>query len=70
MSIRIKYNSFYTLAYNSADSWNPPTRVSDWLIFCCGNLMLYQKRNENDKNTNFVMKNKTKQNKKKCQKGT
>ena len=33
--------------------------VSDWLIFCCGNSILHQKkRNENDKNSNFLMKNK------------
>ena len=35
-----------------------PVHVSDWLIFCCGNLILHQKRNENDENTNFMMKNK------------
>ena len=25
-------------------------RVSDWLIFCCENMILHQKRNKNDKN--------------------
>ena len=42
--------------YNSTDSAGPPIHTSDWLIFCCGNLILHQKRNENDKNTNFAMK--------------
>ena len=28
----------------------------DWLIFCCGIFILHQKRNENDKNTHFMMK--------------
>ena len=26
--------------------WKPPIQVSDWLICCCGNLMLYQKKKE------------------------
>ena len=33
--------------------------------FCCGNLILHQKRNENDKNTNFLIKNNKKYQKKK-----
>ena len=35
---------------------------SDWLILCCGNLILNQKndKNENDKNTNFTIKTKLK----------
>ena len=31
-------------AYSSTDSWKPPIHISDWLIFCCGNLRLYQKK--------------------------
>ena len=33
-----------SFAYSSADSWKPRIHVSDWLILCCGNLMLYQKK--------------------------
>ena len=33
-----------TITYSSADSWKPPIYVSDLLIFCCGNLRLYQKK--------------------------
>ena len=32
--------------------------VFDWLIFCCRNLILYQKRNENYKSNFFVAKQK------------
>ena len=38
--------------------------VSNWLIFYCGDLIFYPKRNENDKITVFNKKNKKKQ----CQK--
>ena len=46
------------LPYSSTDSWKPPIHVSDWLVFCCGNKYFIKKkeRNENDKNTNFMMK--------------
>ena len=27
--------------YSSTDNWKPPIHVSDWLIFCCGNLILH-----------------------------
>ena len=30
-------------SYSYTDSWKPPIHVSDWLIFCCGNLILHQK---------------------------
>ena len=30
-----------------------PISVSDWLIFCCGNWILPQKRNENDERNKF-----------------
>ena len=51
-------------SYSYTDSWKPPIHVSDWLIFCCGNLILHQKRNENNKNTNFTRKSKKKNAKK------
>ena len=48
-------------AYNSTDSWKLSILISDWLKFCCENLILYQKkRNENNKNKTFIMKNKNK----------
>ena len=49
-------------SYTSAPLGNflSPISVSDWLIFCCENSMLYQKRNENDTNTNILMKKKKK----------
>ena len=38
-----------------------PIPVSVWLIFCCGDCGdLIKKRNEHDKNTNFLMKNNNK----------
>ena len=38
-------------SYIFADSYRPPIYASDWLIFCCGNLILHKKKiNENDKN--------------------
>ena len=48
-------------AYNSTDSWKLSIFISDWLKFCCENLILHQKkRNENNKNKIFIMKNKKK----------
>ena len=35
-------------SYSSTDNFVSPILVSDWLIFCCENLILHQKRNEND----------------------
>ena len=46
-----------TVAQSSTDIWTPPIHVSDWLICCCENLIIYQERNENDKKTNFMTKN-------------
>ena len=46
-------SSYQTIPYSSADSWKPPIHISDWLILCFWNLETYQKRNKNDKNTNF-----------------
>ena len=46
------------VAYGSTDNFLLPIPVSDWLILCCGNLILHQKnKNKNDKNTIFLMKN-------------
>ena len=53
-SIKTKLlNIMILLAYNFLS----PVLVSDWLIFCCGNLILNQKRNEIII-CNFLMKNK------------
>ena len=46
------------LTYSFTDNFLSSIAVFDWLIFCCGNLILHQKRNENDKITNFLIKNK------------
>ena len=56
------------MPYGSTDNLGPPIPVSDWLIFCRGNFIFHQKGNENDKNTNFMMKknNKKKSHKKHC----
>ena len=35
--------------------FGPQIPISDWLIFCCKNLM-HPERNESDKNANFIMK--------------
>ena len=45
------------------DTFLSPVLVSDWLILCCWNLIRTQ-RNENDKSTNFMMKNSNKNTKK------
>ena len=36
----IANGSFF--AYSSTDNFLSPTQVSDWLIFCCGKLILHQ----------------------------
>ena len=33
-----------TLTYNYTDNFLSPIPVSDWLIFCCGNAILQQKK--------------------------
>ena len=38
---------------NSTEKFLLLIPVSDCLIFCCANLILHKKRNENDKNTFF-----------------
>ena len=45
--------------YSFTDNFLSPSPVSNWLLFCCENLILHQK-NEMKllKNRNFVMKNK------------
>ena len=46
-----------TTSYSFTDNIWSPIPISDWLIFYCGNLILHQKkRNQNDKNTHFIMK--------------
>ena len=42
-NVLIKFSNSYQ-TYSSTDSWKPPIYLSDWLIFCCGNLMLHQKK--------------------------
>ena len=52
--------------YISSESFLLPLSVPDWLIFCCRNLIVVKKRNENDnhyKQINFAVKN-NQQNKK------
>ena len=48
------------LPYSSIDNFFSPILVSGWLIFHCADLILHQKRNENVKKTNFLMKSKKK----------
>ena len=49
---------------SSIDNFLPSIPFSDWLILCCGNLILYQKRDKKDKSTNFIMKKNKKNTKK------
>ena len=51
-------------SYNSTEVWTPQIHVFDWLICCCEISYFIKKRNENDKNTNFMMKNSKKLSKK------
>ena len=48
----------------STDNFLSSIPVFDWLIFCCTNLILHQKKTENDKSTYFLMKNSKTKNKK------
>ena len=48
---------FRCYAYSSSDYFLSSVAISDWSIFCCWNLILHQK---NDENTNFLIKNKRK----------
>ena len=50
---KITASIFQIIPYSFTDIWEPPIHVSDWLICYCGNLILYQKK----ENTNFMMKN-------------
>ena len=40
-------------AYSFRDNFSPLIPLSDWLIFCYKNLILFQKRGENDKKQSF-----------------
>ena len=51
MKLQKRYNG-----YSSTDNFLSPILISDWLISCCENLILRQKINENNKNTNSVIK--------------
>ena len=63
LNLRSKRSEYFSLksteTYISTDNFRPRISVSDWLIFCSGNLMLHLKRIENNRNTNFMMKNST-----------
>ena len=52
-------------AHSSTDNFLSTVLVSDWLIFCCENLIVHQKKNENDKNKFFDEKQQDKKNAKK-----
>ena len=54
------------LTYSPTDNFGPSIPVSAWFLFCRENLILInkKKRNENDKNTNFMMKKNKKKPKK------
>ena len=45
--------------YGSGDSQRPPIRISDWLIFFCGNLMIHQKETKLQKHKFYDEKKKT-----------
>ena len=48
-------------AYSSTDNFLSPILISDWLIFCCENLIRYQKKEtKDDKNTIFDKNDKKK----------
>ena len=44
------------LLHTVSDNLLSPVSITDWLIFCCGNLILHQKGNEKDKNRSFLIK--------------
>lgn len=55
-SLDQRFFYFFTHSYSLTDNLSP-ILVFDWLMFYCGNLILYQRRNENDKSTIFLTKN-------------
>ena len=67
LNLRSNHSEYFSLksteTYISTDNFRPRISVSDWLIFCSGNLMLHLKRIENNRNTNFMMKNNNNNNK-------
>ena len=54
------------VTHSSTDIFLSPIPVSVWLIFCCGNLILHRKKNENDENTFFFDEKQLKNAKKGC----
>ena len=44
------------LTYSFTDNSRPPVPVSDWLILCCGNLVLHQKKKKKKRNEKFYDK--------------
>ena len=40
---------------NSTDNFLSPIPVSDWLIFCCGNLILHQKKEQKIKKPHIFL---------------
>ena len=63
MVLLLAVDSIFIL-HSSTDNLLSPVPFSDWLTFSRGTLILYQKRNENDKNAFLLTKNETKRNKK------
>ena len=57
LDARRKLNSgrlMYVLLYNSTDNFLSPIPVFDWLIFCCGNSILHQKKEKKEKETKTI----------------
>ena len=48
------------LTYSFTDNFLSSIPVSEWLIFCCGNFLLHQQKNENDKKTSSLDENQPK----------
>ena len=51
----VKNKRLFFKKISFTDNFLTPIPVSDWLIFCCRKI-ISKKRNENDKNRNFMMK--------------
>ena len=57
--------TIFNYAYSCTDSFLSLLQVSEWLMFCSGNLILHQNRNENEKNTNYLKQQQQQQQQKK-----